>query len=127
MGQRILVVDDDELTRDVLATILDLEEFSAVFADDGETALARLDDSGPFDAIVADVMMPGLDGFELCRRVKQSDQPELAGTPVILLTAKSAERDQREGEEAGADAYITKPFSPLYLIESIRELDGAGS
>ncbi len=127
MGQRILVVDDDELTRDVLATILDLEEFSAVFADDGETALARLDDSGPFDAVVADVMMPGLDGFELCRRVKQSDQPELAGTPVILLTAKSAERDQREGEEAGADAYITKPFSPLYLVESIRELDGAGS
>lgn len=127
MGQRILVVDDDELTRDVLATILDLEEFTAVFAGDGEAALARLDDSGPFDAIVADVMMPGLDGFELCRRVKQSDQPELAGTPVILLTAKSTERDQREGEEAGADAYITKPFSPLYLLESIRELDGAGS
>lgn len=123
MSQRILVVDDDPLTREVLETILDLEAFVAVFASDGLEALERFQEEGPFDAVVTDVMMPGLDGVELCRRIRASGDDRRAATPVILLTAKDRRADREEGYEAGCDAYLTKPFSPLNLIDTIESLN----
>lgn len=123
VSQRILVVDDDPLTREVLETILDLEAFVAVFASDGLEALERFQENGPFDAVVTDVMMPGLDGVELCRRIRASGDAERASTPVILLTAKDRRSDREEGFEAGCDAYLTKPFSPLNLIDTIESLN----
>lgn len=120
--QRVLVVDDDEPTRRVLGGVLDLEEFEACFVADGEAALARLHSDGPFEAVVSDMMMPGISGVELCRAVKASDDPALETTPVILLTAGDREDDRRAGLQAGADAYLTKPFSPLHLIGTIRSL-----
>lgn len=126
MSQRILVVDDDALTREVLQTILDLEAFVAVFAADGTEALRRLEEDGPFDAVVTDVMMPGLDGVELCRRIRASSDPTQAGTPVILLTARDRRADREEGLAAGCDAYLTKPFSPLHLIDTIESLHRKG-
>ena len=111
---RVLVVDDDPLTLEILATILDLEEFTVLTAADGESALAILADT-PVDAVVLDVMMPGIDGYETCRRIKAD--PATADLPVVLLTARDRAVDRRRGEDAGCDAYLTKPFSPLQLIE----------
>lgn len=116
MARRVLVVDDDELTREILATILDLEEFEVDLAEDGEQALAAVA-AGPPDVVVLDVMMPGLDGFEVLRRLRADEAT--AHLPVILLTARDTAEDRRAGEEAGADAYLTKPFSPLALIATI--------
>lgn len=119
MPRRVLVVDDDELTREILATILDLEEFEVTLADDGEQALASVAESVP-EVVVLDVMMPGIDGFEVCRRLK--GDAATADLPVILLTARGSADDRRAGEEAGADAYLTKPFSPLALIDTIERI-----
>lgn len=119
MSRRVLVVDDDELTREILATMLDLEEFEVSLAVDGPEALAAVAAATP-DVMVLDVMMPGMSGFEVCAKLKSD--PATAGMPIVLLTARDSEEDRRAGEEAGADAYLTKPFSPLALIETIHGL-----
>lgn len=116
MARRVLVVDDDELTREILATILDLEEFDVDLAADGQEALASIASALP-DVVVLDVMMPGIDGFEVLRRIRADEAA--AHLPVILLTARDTAEDRRTGEEAGADSYLTKPFSPLALIAAI--------
>ncbi len=117
--RRVLVVDDDELTREILRTILDLEEFDVVTAPDGDIALDVVSRERP-DVVVLDVMMPGMDGFEVCRTIKAD--PLTAATPVVLLTALDREEDRNAGKEAGADAFLTKPFSPLALIETLTSL-----
>jgi CheY-like chemotaxis protein len=120
MGQRhVLVVDDDPLILEVLQTVLDLEEFRVTTATDGASALERLAEARP-DVVVCDVMMPGMDGLEVCRRIKAD--PATAAVPVVLLTARDRSEDRAEGEAAGCDAYLTKPFSPLHLIEVIGEV-----
>ena len=120
MARRVLVVEDDELTREILATILDLEEFEVVVAANGEQGLAAVA-AAPPDVVVLDVMMPGIDGFEVCRRLRADGAT--ADIPVILLTARDTEEDRRLGDAAGADAYLTKPFSPLSLIETIHGIE----
>jgi two-component system, cell cycle response regulator len=115
----VLLVDDDPLILEVLRTILDLEEFDVVTAPNGRDALAAVDGARP-DVVVCDVMMPGIDGLEVCRRLKSD--PATVGLPVILLTARDRPEDRRTGEEAGCDAYLTKPFSPLQLIDIIRDV-----
>jgi two-component system, cell cycle response regulator len=113
----VLLVDDDPLILEVLRTILDLEEFEVTTAADGHAAIAAVDRSAP-DVVVCDVMMPGIDGFEVCRRLRSS--PATRDLPVVLLTARDRPEDRRAGEEAGCDAYLTKPFSALQLIDVIR-------
>lgn len=120
--RHVLVVDDDPLILEVLHTVLDLEEFRVTTAIDGEAGLRSLAEDRP-DVIVCDVMMPGLDGLEVCRRIKAD--PATADLPVVLLTARDRAEDRRAGEEAGCDAYLTKPFSPLYLIDVISEVRAA--
>jgi CheY-like chemotaxis protein len=120
VASRVLVVDDDPLILEVLRTILDLEDLDVSCARDGETALQLLADAPVPDVIVCDVMMPGIDGLEVCRRVK--DDPRTASVPVILLTARDRAEDRAAGDAAGCDAYLTKPFSPLALIDRIVEL-----
>ncbi len=124
MRQRVLVVDDDELTLEILRTILDLEEFEVITAVDGESALAVIEDGPLPDVVVCDVMMPGIDGFEVCRRIKSAEHS--ADLPVVLLTAKDLDEDRQNGFDAGCDAYLTKPFSPLALIDELTAL-GLGS
>jgi two-component system, cell cycle response regulator len=117
--RRVLVVDDDPLILEVLKTVLDLEEFDVVTAADGEAGLQRLRQQRP-DVVVCDVMMPGIDGLEVCRRIKAD--PATADLPVVLLTARDRAEDRAAGEEAGCDAYLTKPFSPLHLIDVISDV-----
>ncbi len=116
----MLVVDDDPLILQVLRTILDLEDLEVACVEDGSLALAHLDADPLPDVIVLDVMMPGIDGLEVCRRVKAD--PRTAAIPVLLLTARDRGEDRTAGFTAGCDDYMTKPFSPLALIERIAAL-----
>jgi DNA-binding response OmpR family regulator len=114
MALRVLVVDDDVRLFELLAGYLSQHEVALVHARDGREGLSRLE-SGGFDAILLDVMMPGLDGLEVLRRVRQKDR-----IPVIMLTARGDESDRVVGLELGADDYIAKPFSPRELLARLR-------
>lgn len=116
---RVLIVDDEQLIHDVVGTILGLEEFDVQSASDAEEGWTLLQADVP-DLIVSDVMMPGMDGLEFCRRVR--DDERFANVPMVLLTVRDHDDDRREAKEAGADAYVTKPFSPLELIATIENL-----
>lgn len=124
--RRVLVVDDDDLILEILVAVLGREEFRVETAADGDEALARVEgdprSGGDLpDLVILDVMMPGTDGFAVCRAIK--DDPATRHIPVVLLTARGGPEDRAAGEEAGCDAYITKPFSPRTLIDT---LDGLG-
>ncbi len=107
---KALIVDDDRVLADVVAFTLRREGFQVVQAYDGEMALQRWREDPP-DLIVLDVNLPKLDGFSVCRRIR-----EQANTPIILLTVRGEEDDIVHGLELGADDYITKPFSPRQLV-----------
>jgi DNA-binding response OmpR family regulator len=107
---KALIVDDDRVLADVLAFTLRREGFQVILAYDGEAALQRWAEEQP-DLIVLDVNMPRLDGFSVCRRIR-----EQSDTPIILLTVRSEEDDIVHGLELGADDYIPKPFSPRQLV-----------
>ncbi|WP_028661613.1 response regulator transcription factor [Saccharomonospora saliphila] len=109
----VLVVDDDETVRDVVCRYLRLAGFAVDVAGTGPAALERFAARRP-DLVVLDVMLPGLDGFEVCRRLREPDPGE-PGVPVVLLTALGEEEDRIAGLRLGADDYVTKPFSPREL------------
>jgi len=113
---RVLVVDDDPLVRNLLSAVLHDANFDLDEAIDGQDALA-ISAVRPPDVVVLDVMMPGLDGFEVCRTLRSD--PAFATTRIIILTAKSTPATRDEAMRAGADAFFTKPFSPLDLIETV--------
>ncbi|MBV9837743.1 MAG: response regulator, partial [Solirubrobacterales bacterium] len=102
---RILLVDDEQSIQTLLSYPLRKEGYDVVQATDGRQALDRFDEQ-PFDLVVLDLMLPGIDGLEVCRRLRSS-----SSVPIIMLTAKSEEIDKVVGLELGADDYITKPFS----------------
>src|ERR1700684_1030639 len=104
---RILVVDDNETNRDILITRLEKHGYQLLQAADGEEALASVAQHSP-DLILLDVEMPKLDGFEVCRRLK--NDPAMPFIPIILVTARAASQDVVTGLDAGADAYLTKPI-----------------
>ena len=118
---KILVVDDEVYILHILEFSLGAEGFQVITANNGELAVERAIQEQP-DLIVLDIMMPVLDGYETCRRLKR--QAETKDIPVILLTAKGREADKRLGYEVGAIDYIIKPFSPGRLIGRIEEIVG---
>ncbi|QNS02595.1 response regulator transcription factor [Streptomyces xanthii] len=107
---RVLVVDDDPTVAEVVAGYLDRAGFLVERAADGPTALARATARRP-DLVVLDLMLPGMDGLEVCRRIRESGP-----VPVVMLTARGDEDDRILGLEIGADDYVTKPFSPRELV-----------
>ena len=123
---RILVVDDEAAIRDAVSYALRTEGFDVDVAGDGETAL-EIALGGRHDVVVLDLMLPGMSGTEVCRRVRVE-----SAVPIIMLTARGAELDRVLGLEVGADDYVTKPFSMAELIGRIRailrrrELDRSG-
>lgn len=119
MSKRILVVDDEMYIVNILDFTLAGEGFEVISANNGEDALRTLLKFEP-DLVILDVMMPRIDGIEVCRAIKARE--ESSETPVILLSAKDRDADREAGLEAGADLYLTKPFSPARLIEEIRNL-----
>jgi len=121
---RILVVDDEIYIVHILDFSLGMEGYEVLTALDGEQALEKARTEKP-DLIVLDIMMPKLDGYETCKRLKAD--PETKDLPVILLSAKGRNVDQKVGFEVGADDYITKPFSPRKLVERINAILGHGT
>jgi two-component system response regulator MprA len=114
---RLLVVDDDPSLREALALVLDLDGFDVTTAQDGREAIRTLADTPP-DAVVLDVLMPGIDGLEVCRRMRAAGDR----TPVLMLTARAEVGERVEGLEAGADDYLAKPFAREELVARLRAL-----
>ncbi len=112
--KKILIVEDEKTISEILEYTITREGYEAVCAYDGITALENAL-SGNFDLILLDVMLPGMDGFEVCSKVR-----EVLDTPIIMLTAREEEADKVQGLELGADDYMTKPFSHAELISRIK-------
>lgn len=116
-GQTVLVVDDEPVNIKILMELL-RSDYTIKVATNGETALQIALSDTPPDLILLDVMMPGIDGYEVCRRLKA--EPRTKGIPVIFITAKGGEEDQSKGFELGAVDYVTKPFSPMVVKARVR-------
>jgi two-component system response regulator RegX3 len=114
MKARVLVVDDEPALRDSVSYALEREGFDVTAVEDGEAAI-EVAGSTEFDAVVLDVMLPGIPGTEVCRRLRRASI-----VPIVMLTAKDAELDRVVGLELGADDYVTKPFSLAELVARIR-------
>src|SRR6266540_2180133 len=126
---RVLVVDDERAVRDSLRRALELEGYDVELAADGEEALERLAQNGEPDAVVLDILMPKMDGLEVCRRLRREGHR----LPVLMLTARDEVENRVAGLDAGADDYVTKPFALEELLARVRALlrrttngDGAG-
>ena len=115
MGKTVLIVDDEKNIVDILSFNLKKEGYEIVTAYNGEAALARYTEKRP-DLVLLDVMLPELDGFAVCRRIREVDKI----TPIIMLTAREEETDKVLGLELGADDYITKPFSVRELQARVK-------
>jgi len=114
---RILIVDDDPVIVRLLQINFRLEGYDVDTAFRGEEALERVRDNRP-DVVVLDVMMPGIDGWEVCRQLKES--PAVRHVPVIFLSARAQDEDRQRGYALGVDEYVTKPFDPADLVEIVR-------
>ena len=114
MTSRILVVDDDTALAEMIGIVLRTEGFDPVFCEDGALAVDTFRSAKP-DLVLLDLMLPGLDGIEVCGRIRAE-----SGTPIIMLTAKSDTADVVKGLESGADDYMVKPFNPKELVARIR-------
>jgi DNA-binding response OmpR family regulator len=119
---RVMVVDDDEVIRQLIAVNLTLEGFDVVTAVDGKDCLDKVLEARP-DVITLDVMMPRLDGWVTATQLRRN--PQTAGIKVVLITARAQEDDRSRGRQIGVDAYLTKPFDPAEMIRVVRELAGA--
>ena len=114
---KILMVEDEALLAEGLRTLLELRGFEVEVVTDGENG-AEYAETGVYDLLILDVMMPGLDGYSLARRVRA----KRVATPILMLTAKGGVRDRIEGLNAGADYYLTKPFDNRELLACINAL-----
>lgn len=114
MTARILVVDDDAAIAEMIGIVLRGEGFETHFSFDGQSAIDAFATVKP-DLVLLDLMLPGIDGIEVCTRIRES-----SGTPIIMLTAKSDSTDVVRGLESGADDYVVKPFNPKELVARIR-------
>lgn len=121
MSKRVLVVDDEPNIVMSLRFLMEREGYQVVVAPTGRAALEALDDA-PADLVLLDVMMPELDGFEVCQRIR--DNPEWKETRVVMLTAKGRDVEREKGIALGADAYVTKPFSTRELVARVKTMLG---
>lgn len=115
--KKILVVDDESRMRKLVRDFLMRKEFEVLEAGDGEAAVDLFFQEKDIDLIILDVMMPKMDGWEVCRTIRKHSQ-----VPIIMLTAKGEERDELRGFELGADEYISKPFSPKILVARVEAI-----
>ena len=119
MKERILIVEDDKHISKLVKFNLEKAGYECTVAATGEKALEALDDR-PVDLIILDIMLPGMDGFGICRAIKEKEK--LKNIPIIMLTAKGEEVDRIVGLELGADDYIVKPFSPRELVLRVKAI-----
>jgi len=124
MSKKVLIVDDEPNVAISVEFLMRQEGFEVLVAHDGEQGLARIRGDRP-DLVVLDIMMPKLDGFEVCRAVRAD--PSLAGVRILMLSAKGRAAEIAKGLSLGADAYIPKPFSTRELVAKVKELLGTES
>lgn len=122
--RKILIVDDEPYILNILDFSLDAEGYTVLQAADGAEALKLAIEHTP-DLVIMDVMMPRLDGFDTCRKLKEDSRTR--NIPVVLLTARSSREDRQMGEDVKADGYITKPFSPQRLLDTVSAFLGVAS
>ena len=122
--KRILVVEDEESLLKLESILLTSKGYSVTGVMDGKAAIASID-ADPPDLVILDVMLPGIDGFEVCRQIKGNEATK--HIPVIMLTAKKSVNDINLGAEVGAEAYLTKPFKSAHVMEVIGNLLAAKS
>jgi two-component system response regulator MprA len=115
---RIMVVDDERAVRESLRRALELEGYEIVLAADGAEALSLLSNGKPTDALILDVLMPGIDGLEVCRTLRRNGNQ----LPILMLTARAEVENRVAGLDAGADDYVTKPFALEELLARLRAL-----
>jgi DNA-binding response OmpR family regulator len=121
MTKRVLVVDDEPNIVMSLRFLMEREGFAVEVASSGQAAVAALD-RVPADLVLLDVMIPGLDGFEVCQRLRA--RPAWQGTKIVMLTAKGRDVERDKGLALGADAYVTKPFSTRELVAKVKKMLG---
>ena len=117
MEQKILVVDDEQRMRKLVRDFLVREDFQVMEAADGESAVDILIKKKNIDLVILDVMMPKMDGWQVCREIRQYSK-----VPIIMLTARGSENDELLGFELGVDEYISKPFSPKILVARVQAI-----
>lgn len=117
--KKVLLTDDEPNIVRVVSARLKAHGYEVAEAYDGEEALAKIDTEKP-DILLLDIMLPKMDGFEVCSRIRSSEA--YRNIPIILFSAKTQEEDKKKGREVKADAYISKPFDPQRLIETIEHL-----
>ncbi|MCP3177645.1 response regulator [Desulfuromonas sp. KJ2020] len=115
--KRILIVEDEESLLKLESILLTSKGYDVTGVTNGQAALDSLAEN-PSDLVLLDIMLPQIDGFEVCRRIKEN--PQTQHIPVIMLTAKKSREDMARGEKVGADWYITKPFKSVMVIETIQ-------
>lgn len=116
---KVLIADDDPVILRLLEVNFSLEGFDVDTAERGEAVLERAAQRRP-DLVILDVMMPGMDGWEVCERLK--DSPGTADVPIVFLSARTQEHDRERGRKLGVSAYVTKPFDPEELIRLAKSL-----
>lgn len=117
--KKILIADDNENIREALTYLLEDEGYKLALARDGADTLKKVREFLP-DILFLDIMMPEMNGYEVCRAIK--NDPKLRNTYVIMLTAKGQVAEQERGKEVGADEYIVKPFSPMEILSKIKNI-----
>lgn len=124
MAQHVLIVDDEPNIVLSLEFLLGRSGFSVASASDADAALAAAREQRP-DVVLLDIMLPGMDGYELCQALREL--PGLEQVPILMLTARGREVDREKGLSLGADDYIVKPFSTREVVERVRRLAGGGA
>lgn len=118
MTKKILVVDDDELVLIALEALLSPRGYEVTTVSNGDEALESLKKK-KFDLLILDILMPGMNGFELCQKIRTIDDYKVV--PIIMLTAKSGSEDKKRGIEVGANLFLPKPIAPQHLIDLIKK------
>ena len=121
MAKTILVVDDDELVRIALNELLRPEGYEVHPVPSGAEALEKLDQND-YDLLMLDIIMPEMDGYELCKRIREKEN--YRETPIVFLSAKSRDEDRVQGLDAGANLFLSKPISPEKLLEIVSDTVG---
>ena len=115
----IFLVEDEADHQELIKIVLEQNRLSVFSTDSGERALPLIKQMKP-DVVVLDVVLPGLDGFEICKKLRAD--PDTAHLPIILLTSRSADEDRKKGTDVGANLYLIKPFGIVKLVDEIRTL-----
>ena len=115
---KILVADDSKFVLEIVETVLQSEGFEVVTAVDGTEAWDKIQSEKP-DVVIIDIVMPGMNGYEICKKIKSTE--ELKGLPILVLTTKAQEKDVELAQTSGADLYMTKPFDPDELAQKVRK------